>query len=95
MSRGSITLGAVAAHTAVVTVACSRCDRADGPDAGEAVEHKPDRLAPCNVGLAEDVHFYRLAAAFFITFEQANVRASSRETTAGKRSAGYLRPWRR
>ena len=28
MSRGSITLGAVAAHTAVVTVGCSRCDRA-------------------------------------------------------------------
>jgi hypothetical protein len=28
VSRGSITLGAVAAHTAVVTVACSRCDRA-------------------------------------------------------------------
>jgi hypothetical protein len=28
VSRGSITLGAVAAHTAVVTVGCSRCDRA-------------------------------------------------------------------
>jgi hypothetical protein len=28
VSRGSITLGAVAAHTAVLTVACSRCDRA-------------------------------------------------------------------
>jgi hypothetical protein len=28
VSRGSITLGAVAAHTAVLRVACSRCDRA-------------------------------------------------------------------
>jgi hypothetical protein len=40
VSRGPITLGAVAAHTAVLAVACSRCDR--------SVRYNLDMLIACH-----------------------------------------------